>query len=57
MTDFRKELVAPDGRPYVATSAREYNDLVFGGGYVDKAPEKAKPEPSRSKPPKSEEVM
>lgn len=40
MTEYSKELVAPDGRVYVATSAREYNDLVYGGGYVDKPGDK-----------------
>jgi hypothetical protein len=33
VTDFRKELVSPDGTKYVSTSPREANDLVFGSGY------------------------
>lgn len=37
MTDtFPKELTSPDGRTFVATSAREYNDLVYGSGYTEK---------------------
>ena len=34
--DFRKVLVSKDGDEFVATSPREYNDLVFGGGYREK---------------------
>lgn len=40
--EYRKELVSKDGRVVVATSPREYNDLVFGGGYTEKAADKPK---------------
>lgn len=44
--EFRKELVSKDGRTVVATSPREYNDLVYGAGYTEKGADsgaKAKP--------------
>ncbi len=33
MTEYRKELVSPDGDKYVSTSPTETNDLVYGSGY------------------------
>jgi hypothetical protein len=50
VTEFRKELVSKDGRVVVATSPREFNDLVYGGGYVEKQADKAKTQASPPKP-------
>lgn len=34
MSDFKAvELVSPDGRSYTATTALEFNNLVYGHGY------------------------
>lgn len=36
-------LIAPDGRVVTVTSPADYNDLRYGRGYREPAPEKAKP--------------
>lgn len=33
MNNFRKELLAPNGDTYVATSPVEANNLIYGSGY------------------------
>lgn len=33
MTEYRKELVSPAGEKYVAKSAVEANNLMYGSGY------------------------
>lgn len=50
---YSKELVSPDGRTVVASSPREANDLMYGGGYREKEADKPKnqsPAPARPKP-------
>lgn len=37
MSEYSKELVSPDGEKYVAKSAREANDLIYGSGYTEVA--------------------
>lgn len=35
MSEYSKELISPDGETYVAKSAREANDLIYGSGYTE----------------------
>lgn len=51
MTEFKPVVVVhPDGREYTATTAAEFNNLVYGAGYTVKAERKtsAKKEEAKS---------
>lgn len=55
MTEYRKELISPDGKTYVSTSPRETNDLIYGSGYREagaRASESDKPASDKPAPTK-----
>lgn len=57
MTEYREELVSPEGRTVTSTSAVETNNLIYGGGYrraADVKDEPAKDEPVKSEPTKAD---